>query len=160
MPTALITGASGGIGLELARIFAEQGYALVLVARNRGRLVEIAAELKPTPVQLLAKDLALVGAAEGIYREVPKVDVLVNNAGYGVYGPFTKTSLDDELGMLQLNMTALVVLTKLYLPAMVAARNGKILNVASTAAFQPGPLMALYYDTKAFVLSFSEAIGS
>jgi short-subunit dehydrogenase len=160
MPTALITGASGGIGLELARIFAEQGFALVLVARNRERLEEIAVELKPTPVQVLAKDLALVGAAEGIHREVPKVDVLVNNAGYGVYGPFVKTPLDDELGMLQLNMTALVVLTKLYLPAMVAAKNGKILNVASTAAFQPGPLMALYYATKAFVLSFSEAIGN
>jgi short-subunit dehydrogenase len=160
MPTALITGASGGIGLELARIFAEQGYALVLVARKRERLEEIAVELRPTPVQVLAKDLALVGAAEGIHREVPKVDVLVNNAGYGVYGPFVKTPLDDELGMLQLNMTALVVLTKLYLPAMVAAKNGKILNVASTAAFQPGPLMALYYATKAFVLSFSEAIGN
>ena len=160
MPTALITGASGGIGLELARIFAEQGYALVLVARTRERLEEIAVELKPTPVQVLAKDLVLVGAAEGIHREVPKVDVLVNNAGYGVYGPFVKTPLDDELGMLQLNMTALVVLTKLYLPAMVAAKNGKILNVASTAAFQPGPLMALYYATKAFVLSFSEAIGN
>lgn len=156
----MITGASGGIGLELARIFAEQGYALVLVARNRERLEEIAVELKPTPVQVLAKDLALVGAAEGIHREVPKVDVLVNNAGYGVYGPFVKTPLDDELGMLQLNMTALVVLTKLYLPAMVASKNGKILNVASTAAFQPGPLMALYYATKAFVLSFSEAIGN
>jgi uncharacterized protein len=160
MPTALITGASGGIGLELARVFAEQGYALVLLARNRERLNEIAAELKPTPVQVFAKDLALVGAPEGIYREVPKVDVLVNNAGYGVYGRFAETPLDDELGMLQLNMTALVVLTKLYLPAMLAAKNGKILNVASTAAFQPGPLMALYYATKAFVLSFSEAIGS
>jgi uncharacterized protein len=160
MPTALITGASGGIGLELARVFAEQGFALVLVARHRERLNEIAAELKPTPVQVLAKDLALVGAAEGIHREVPKVDVLVNNAGYGVYGRFAETPLDDELGMLQLNMTALVVLTKLYLPAMVASKNGKILNVASTAAFQPGPLMALYYATKAFVLSFSEAIGS
>jgi uncharacterized protein len=160
MPTALITGASGGIGLELARVFAEQGFALVLLARNRERLNEIAAELKPTPVQVFAKDLALVGAPEGIHREVPKVDVLVNNAGYGVYGRFVETPLDDELGMLQLNMTALVVLTKLYLPAMVAAKNGKILNVASTAAFQPGPLMALYYATKAFVLSFSEAIGS
>jgi short-subunit dehydrogenase len=160
MPTALITGASGGIGLELARVFAEQGYALVLVARNRARLEEIAVELKPTPVQVLGKDLALVGAAEGIHREIPKVDVLVNNAGYGVYGRFAETPLDEELGMLQLNMTALVVLTKLYLPAMVAAKNGKILNVASTAAFQPGPLMALYYATKAFVLSFSEAIGS
>jgi short-subunit dehydrogenase len=160
MPTALITGASGGIGLELARVFAENGYALVLIARSRDRLVEIAAELKPTPVQVLAKDLALVGAAEGVFREVPKVDVLVNNAGYGVYGPFLGNQLDEELGMMQLNMTALVALTKLYLPGMVASKSGKILNVASTAAFQPGPLMAIYYATKAFVLSFSEAIGN
>jgi short-subunit dehydrogenase len=160
MPTALITGASGGIGLELARIFAREGYGLVLVARSRGRLDEIAAELKPAPVQVIAKDLTLPGAPEEIQREVPKIDVLVNNAGYGVYGPFVKNPLADEVGMLQLNMTALVVLTKLYLPGMVAARNGKILNVASTAAFQPGPFMALYYATKAFVLSFSEAIAS
>jgi short-subunit dehydrogenase len=160
MPTALITGASGGIGLELARVFAENGYALVLIARSRDRLVEIAADLKPTPVQVLAKDLALVGAAEGVFREVPKVDVLVNNAGYGVYGPFLGNPLDEELGMMQLNMTALVALTKLYLPGMVASKSGKILNVASTAAFQPGPLMAIYYATKAFVLSFSEAIGN
>ncbi len=160
MPVALITGASGGIGLELARIFAREGYGLVLVARSRDRLGEIAAELKPTPVQAIVKDLTLDGAAEEVHREVPKVDVLVNNAGYGVYGPFVQTPLADELGMLQLNMTALVVLTKLYLPGMVAAKSGKILNVASTAAFQPGPLMALYYATKAFVLSFSEAIAS
>ncbi len=160
MPTALITGASGGIGLELARIFAREGYGLVLVARSRERLIEIAAELKPAAVQVIAKDLTLAGTPEELQREVPKVDVLVNNAGYGVYGPFVKNPLADELGMLQLNMTALVVLTKLYLPAMVAARSGKILNVASTAAFQPGPFMALYYATKAFVLSFSEAIAS
>lgn len=156
----MITGASGGIGLELARVFAENGYALVLIARSRDRLVEIAAELKPTPVQVLAKDLALVGAAEGVFREVPKVDVLVNNAGYGVYGPFLGNPPEEEAGMMQLNMTALVALTKLYLPGMVASKSGKILNVASTAAFQPGPLMAIYYATKAFVLSFSEAIGN
>jgi short-subunit dehydrogenase len=160
MPTALITGASAGIGLELARIFAREGYGLALVARRSEQLSEIAAELKPTPVQAIAKDLTLAGAAEEVYREVPKVDVLVNNAGYGVYGPFTTTSLDDELGMLQLNMTVPVVLTKLYLPAMVASRSGRILNVASTAAFQPGPLMALYYATKTFLLSFSEAIAN
>jgi short-subunit dehydrogenase len=160
MPTVLITGASGGIGLELARIFAREGFMLVLVARNRERLDEIAIELKPTPVQTIARDLTLVSAVEQVYREVPKVDVLVNNAGYGVYGPFVQNDLAEELGMLQLNMTALVVLTKLYLPAMVAAGNGRILNVASTAAFLPGPLMALYYATKAFVLSFSQAIGN
>lgn len=156
----MITGASGGIGLELARIFGREGYALVLVARSRGRLDEIAEELKPAPVQVIVKDLTLAGAADEVYREAPQVDVLVNNAGFGVYGPFVKTALADELGMLQLNMIALVVLTKLYLPGMVASKSGKILNVASTAAFQPGPLMALYYATKAFVLSFSEAIAN
>jgi len=160
MPTALITGASGGIGLELARIFAREGYGLVLVARSRERLDEIARELKPASVQVIAKDLTLPGAAQEIQREAPKVDVLVNNAGYGVYGPFVKTPLAAEIGMIQLNVTVLVALTKLYLPGMVAAKNGRIMNVASTAAFQPGPLMAIYYATKAFVLSFSEAIAN
>lgn len=160
MPTALITGASAGIGLELARIFAREGYGLTLVARRREQLNELAAELKPAPVQVIAKDLTITGAAEEVYREAPKVDVLVNNAGYGIYGPFVKTSLNDELGMLQLNMIVPVVLTKLYLPAMVASSSGRILNVASTAAFQSGPLMALYYASKAFLLSFSEAIAN
>lgn len=160
MPLALITGASGGIGLELARIFAREGYGLALVARNRERLEQLAAELKPAAVRVIARDLTLSGAPEEIQREVPQVDVLVNNAGYGLFGRFTETPLAEELGMLQLNMTALVVLTKLYLPGMAAARSGKILNVASTAAFQPGPLMSVYYASKAFVLSFSEAIAS
>jgi short-subunit dehydrogenase len=160
MPTALITGASSGIGLELARIFARQGYDLILVARNRQRLEEIATELKPAAVKVIAKDLSVAGAAEEIQREVPMVDILVNNAGFGVFGKFAGTPLPDELGMLQLNITALVILTKLYLPGMIQAGTGKILNVASTAAFQPGPLMAIYFATKAFVLSFSEAIGN
>jgi len=160
MPTALITGASSGIGLELARIFAGKGYGLVLVARNKQRLEEIAAELKPASVKVIAKDLSLGGAAEEIQRDVPKADVLVNNAGFTVFGKFAETPLAEELSMMQLNMTALVVLTKLYLPGMIGAGNGRILNVASTAAFQPGPLMAIYYATKAFVLSFSEAIGN
>jgi short-subunit dehydrogenase len=160
MPTALITGASGGIGLELARIFAREGYDLVLVARSRERMDELARELKPASVQVIARDLTLPGAAEEIQRDVPKVDVLVNNAGYGVYGPFVKTQLAAEIGMIQLNVTVLVALTKLYLPGMVAAKYGRIMNVASTAAFQPGPLMAIYYATKAFVLSFSEAIAN
>ena len=160
MPTALITGASSGIGLELARVFARQGYGLVLVARNRQRLDEIAAELKPAPVKVIAKDLSVAGAAEEIQREVPRVDVLVNNAGFGVFGKFAETPLAEELSMLQLNVAALVILTKLYLAGMLAAGSGKILNVASTAGFQPGPLMAIYYATKAFVLSFSEAIAN
>jgi len=160
MPTALITGASSGIGLELARIFAREGYDLVLTARNGGRLEQIAAELKPAVVRVIATDLSLPDAPFEIHREVSKVDVLVNNAGFGVFGKFAGTPLSEELGMMQVNMTALVALTKLYLPGMIAARNGKILNVASTAAFQPGPLMAIYYATKAFVLSFSEAAGN
>jgi short-subunit dehydrogenase len=160
MPTALITGGSSGIGLELARIFAREGYDVVLTARNAGRLEQIAAELKPAVVKVIAKDLSLPDAPLEIHREVSHVDVLVNNAGFGVFGKFDGTPLSEELAMMQVNMTALVVLTKLYLPGMIAARSGRILNVASTAAFQPGPLMAIYYATKAFVLSFSEAIGN
>jgi uncharacterized protein len=160
MPTALITGASSGIGLELARVFARERYDLVLVARNQKRLEEIALELKATRVQVLSKDLSRAEAPHEILAAVPRTDVLVNNAGFGVYGKFLETPLDDELNMLQVNMAALVALTKLYLPGMVAAGSGKIMNVASTAAFQAGPLMAVYYATKAFVLSFSEAIAN
>lgn len=160
MPTALITGASGGIGLELARVFAREGYGLVLIARNQKRLEGIAQELRPAEAQAIAMDLSLPGAAEEIHGKVPKVDVLVNNAGFGVFGKFVEKGLAEELNMMQLNMTALVTLTRLYLPAMISAGNGKIMNVASTAAFQPGPLMAIYFATKAFVLSFSEAIAN
>ncbi|MBZ5609654.1 MAG: SDR family oxidoreductase [Acidobacteriia bacterium] len=160
MPTALITGASTGIGLELARVFAREGYALILVARNQKRLEQIAAELKPASVQVIAKDLSLPDAPQEIHRIAPNVDVLVNNAGFGVYGKFTGTSLSEELNMMQLNITVPVILTKLYLAGMLARRSGRILNVASTAAFQPGPLMSIYYATKAFLLSFSEAIGN
>ena len=160
MPTALITGASSGIGLELARVFARNGYGLVLIARSQQRLDQVAAHLKPARVQVMAKDLSLPAAPAEIHDAAPKVDVLVNNAGFTVFGKFAETPLDDELNMMQLNMTALVALTKLYLPGMVAAHSGKILNVASTAAFQPGPLMAIYYATKAFVLSFSEALAN
>lgn len=160
MPSVLITGASSGIGLELARMFARKGYDLVLTARNRARLDELAASLQPARVQVIAKDLALPDAAQEIQREVPRVDVLVNNAGYSIFGKFTELPLSDSLNIMQLNMSALVILTRLYLPGMLAAGSGRILNVASTAAFQPGPLMAIYYATKAFVLSFSEAIAN
>lgn len=156
----MITGASAGIGLELARVFAREGYRLVLAARNQKRLEEIARELRPAESQVIAIDLSLPNAPEEVQRRVPKVDVLVNNAGFGVFGKFAEKSLVEELNMMQLNMTALVSLTGLYLPAMISARSGKIMNVASTAAFQPGPLMAIYYATKAFVLSFSEAIAN
>lgn len=160
MPTVLITGASGGIGLELARVFARNGYSLVLVARNRAALETLAAELKPAPVQVIALDLTVPDAPQQVFQAAPKVDVLVNNAGYSVFGKFADMPLTDHLGIMQLNMTALIALCRLYLPSMLASRSGRILNVASTAAFQPGPLMAIYYATKAFVLSFSEAMGN
>jgi short-subunit dehydrogenase len=160
MPTALITGGSNGIGFEFSRIFAREGYGLVLVARDEVRLRKAAAELKPAPVEIIAADLAAPSTPFDIFRQVPRTDVLVNNAGFTVFGKFTEKPVEDQLSMMQVNMGALVALTGLYLPGMVAAKSGRILNVASTAAFQPGPLMAVYYATKAFVLSFSEAISN
>jgi uncharacterized protein len=160
MPTALITGASSGIGLELARIFARNGYSLVLVARSGPQLRELANSLTPAAVQIITLDLTLPDAPEQVFQAAPKVDVLVNNAGFALFGKFADQPLAEYLNMMQLNMTALVALCGLYLPGMVAAGGGRIMNVASTAAFQPGPLMAIYYATKAFVLSFSEAIAN
>ncbi len=162
--TVLITGASSGIGLELARLFAADGYALVLVARDAKKLKEVAIELQSgfsVSVLVFPADLSLPATAARIAAFLKKrkvvVDVLVNNAGVGLHGAFEKTELGRELDMVQLNVTSLVELTKRLLPDLVA-RKGKILNVASTAAFQPGPYMAVYYASKAFVLSFSEAL--
>ena len=162
--TALITGASGGIGYELAKLFARDKHNVVLVARSRQKLEQIAQELKSLgspQVHVIAKDLAELEAPDEIFAETERrkisIDFLVNNAGFGERGPFLKTNLDNELEMVQVNVVALMHLTKLYLPAMVQRRFGKIMQVASTAAFQPGPFMAVYYATKAFVLSFSEA---
>ena len=164
--TALVTGASGGIGLALARRLAAGGFDLVLTARSAGKLAELAIELSTrhgARVHVIARDLALPEAPAAIAAELAAegmaVDVLVNNAGYGTYGPFAESDLGAELGMLQLNIVALTHLTGLFLPPMLARRRGRILNVASTAAFQPGPLMAVYYASKAYVLSFSEAIA-
>jgi hypothetical protein len=163
---ALITGASSGIGLELARVFAREGYDLVLTARTVAALQVIGAELTDAygvAVQPIAADLAVAGAAEALAAEVTaaglEIDVLVNNAGVGLYGLFTETAVGDEQRMIHLNITALVTLTKACLRGMVQRGRGRILNVASTAAFLPGPHMSVYYATKAFVLSFSEAIG-
>ena len=165
--TALITGASSGIGLALAEIFAANGYHLVLVARTRDKLEEIARDLKQRfgiSVKVMAHDLSAAENCQKIYddlsRQSTRVDVLVNNAGAGTWGDFWRTDLDAEMRNMNLNMTSLVYLTKLFLKDMIKNRRGKILNVASTAAFQPGPLMAIYYATKAFVLSFSEAISN
>ena len=164
--TALITGASSGIGLELANLFARDGNDLVLVARNEGRLRQLASQLEGEfgiATRVLATDLAKPHAAQELVMTLNvhevTIDALVNNAGFGLSGPFVTTDLDKELEMIQVNIVALTELTKLLLPGMVARRSGRILNLASTAAFQPGPLMAVYYATKAYVLSFSEAIA-
>ncbi len=165
--TALITGASFGIGLELARIFAREGYNLVLVARSADKLRQLASELEKTHGTrslILAVDLTEPGAPAYVLDQTTRadihVDVLVNNAGFGQYGKFVENDLEECLRQIQLNVTTLTHLTRLYLPAMIERKSGRILNVASTAAFQPGPLMAVYYATKAYVLHFSEAISN
>ena len=165
--TVLITGASFGIGMEFARIFAREGYNLVLVARSADRLRQLAAEVEKnhgTRSLILATDLTEPGAPAYLLDQTTRagieVNVLVNNAGFGQYGLFVKNDLEECLRQIQLNVTALTHLTRLYLPVMIACKSGGILNVASTAAFQPGPLMAVYFATKAYVLHFSEALAN
>ena len=163
---ALITGASAGIGRELTKLLARDGYDLVLVARNGSSLASFGDELqrqfqitaKPFPLDLTAP-AAPQFLFEQLARENIAVDVLVNNAGYGTLAPFVKTSVEDILGQIQLNIAALTHLTKLFLVPMLERKSGKILNVASTAGFQAGPGMAVYYATKAYVISFSEALA-
>ena len=162
--TALITGASGGIGLDLARLFARDGYDLFLVARSEERLRSVAAGLEAEfggKATVIAADLSQPEVAENVHAATGGValDALVNNAGFGLSGPFHELDPKRQLEMVQVNVTSLVHLTRLFLPAMVARRSGRIMNVASTAAFVPGPMMAVYYATKAFVVSFSEAIA-
>jgi Short-chain dehydrogenases of various substrate specificities len=163
--TVLITGASGGIGYELAKVFAEKGFNLVLVARSSAKLNELKKELLSEfeiSVKIIVKDLTKENSAGEIYLELEKeniqIAVLVNNAGVGAYGRFYNIDLDRQKDMIRLNIISLVELTHLFLPSMLSNKKGKILNVASTAAFQPGPLMAVYYATKSFVLSFSQAL--
>jgi len=155
--SALITGASSGIGRDFARLLARDGYDLFLVARSEGKLREVAEELGDASV--IVADLASPGAPQKIFDAAGPVDVLINNAGFGNSGPFVETDLKAELEMIQVNIAALTHLTKLFVRPMVMRKSGRIMNVASTAAFQPGPLMAVYYATKAYVLSFSEAIA-
>jgi short-subunit dehydrogenase len=166
-PVALVTGASSGIGLELATLLARDGHDLVLVARSRERLENIGKGLREefgATVTVVARDLADPDSPRAVAQEVESrglpIEVLVNSAGLGVYGLFAQTPLEKELGMIQVNVVAVTALTKLLLPGMLQRRRGRILNVASTAAFQPGPLMAVYYATKAYVLSFSEALAN
>jgi uncharacterized protein len=167
MKTALITGASNGIGLELAKIHASKGGNLVLVARNKSKLDELKTELEnqyKISVYTIGKDLSLVNAAQEVYNETSQqkiqVDYLINNAGFGDFGMFVETDWNKELQMINLNITTLTQFTKLYLQDMDARKSGRIMNVASTAAFQSGPTMAVYYATKAYVLSFSEAVDN
>ena len=163
--TALITGASSGIGLELAHLFARDGYRLVLVARSRGALREIGDDLQSryhVPVRISPKDLAHPASPTELLSELQEagivLDVLVNNAGFGLGGAFLETDWNTEAEMMQVNMVALTHLTKLFLP-QIRAREGKVLNVASVAAFVPGPFMNVYYASKAYVLHFTEALA-
>ena len=164
MSTVLITGASGGIGYELAKLFARDRHNLILVARTADKLTEVANELQTVTVKTIALDLASPPAPKFLFdqlrREGIAVDILINNAGFGAFGEFAQMSEDEILGQINLNITALTELSRLFLPPMVARRSGRIMNVASTAGFQPGPLMAVYYATKAYVISFSEAIAN
>lgn len=163
--TALITGASSGIGLELTRLFAADGYRLILVARNRAALQQVGEQLQAQhgiEVRISPKDLSHPSSPGDLYQELQEaeitLDVLVNNAGFGGSGPFVDTDWHHEAEMIQVNIVALTYLTKLFLPQIVA-RRGKVMNVGSVAAFMPGPYTAIYYASKAYVLHFSEALA-
>ncbi|UYZ59769.1 SDR family NAD(P)-dependent oxidoreductase [Hymenobacter latericus] len=167
MKTALITGASSGIGLELARIFAREKHRVVLVARNQAALEQLQQELQQQhgiEAVVLPADLGRPEAPQQLYAELQRrgiaVDYLINNAGFGDFGLFVEADWAKQEQMLDVNIRALTHLTKLFLPGMVQRRSGRIMQLASTAAFQPGPLMAVYYATKAYVLSFSEALAN
>jgi uncharacterized protein len=161
---ALITGGSAGIGYELAKLFAADRFNLVLVARNEARLKRVAEEFRGEhgiAVKILARDLSNAAAPAQIFEELrdTQVSVLVNNAGFGWHGSFVEDNLQRSLDMMHVNMDSLVALTHLFAQPMLARREGRILNVASTAAFQPGPTAAIYFATKAFVYSFSCALA-
>jgi len=164
---ALVTGASAGIGQEIARLFAKDGHHLFLVARRRERLEALANQLSAqhqVSVGVLVEDLANPGAPGRILEQVRKagvgIDFLVNDAGFGSHGNFAEADREVELRMVDVNVRAVVELCHRFLPAMLARRQGRILNFASVAGFVPGPLMATYYASKAFVLSFTEALAA
>lgn len=164
--TALITGASSGLGVEFAHLLAKDHHNVVLVARSEDKLQQLAGELQKRygiKAHVFACDLSLPGAAQALVESLQlanlKIDVLVNNAGFGTNGKFYENPAEQEFALLQVNVVALAQLTRLLLPGMVARGYGKVLNVASTAAFQPGPHMAGYFASKAYVLSLSEALA-
>lgn len=161
--TVLITGASSGFGYEFVKLFAKEDYNLILTARNIERLEEIKDEFDSLNITLIKKDLSKPHSAKELYDEIKEkglnIDILINNAGFGLVGRFDKLDADKQLEMVELNVITLTELTHYVLQEMKLRREGKILNVASTAAFQPGPLMAVYYASKAYVLSFSEALA-
>lgn len=161
----LVTGGSSGLGLEIARVAAKDRRNLLLVARDPKRLETAAAELRKNfdiVVEVFAQDLGVPSAADAVFAETQRrglvVDALVNNAGFAYNGHFEEQDAGELANMLQTNVGTLTMLTRLFLPGMLARRDGRILNIASTAAFVPGPLMAVYYATKAYVLMFTEAL--
>jgi len=165
--TSLITGASSGIGLELARVMARNGINLVLTARREERLNQLKKELEnqySVRVHFIPLDLAKPESPQQLYnfcqKEELNIDILINNAGIGDYGLFQKNEWEKTATMIDLNMKSLTHLTRLFLPDMIQRKNGRIMNVASTASFQPGPLMSVYYATKHYVLAFSEALAN
>lgn len=156
---ALVTGASSGIGLEIARYLDQLGYQLILVSRNKDKLEDFASTLSQKP-KIIIMDLLVESNVKSLYvlTKNEDIDILVNNAGFGDFGIFTETELSKELDMIDLNIKSVHMLTKMFLKEMTKKNSGYILNVASSAAFQPGPLMATYYSTKAYVLHLTEAI--
>jgi short-subunit dehydrogenase len=166
LKTVLITGASSGIGLELAKIFADNHFNLILVARNLSKLQELEKICKTAKNQIhvFSCDLSKPNSATEVFNFCSsnnlQVDYLINNAGFGDYGFFHESNWNKQAEMLQLNIVTLTHLTRLFLPEMVNRKHGKIMNVASLAAFLPGPLMSVYYASKAYVLSFSEALSN
>jgi len=165
--TALITGASGGIGIEFARILAENKNNLIIVARSINKLNDLKRELEDKhniSIFSICKDLSHPDAAKEVYDELKEkgisIDYLINNAGFGDFGFFAESDWIKQEQMINVNVIALAYFTRLFLPDMICRRSGKILNVASTASFQPGPMMSVYFATKAFVLNFSQAIDN
>ncbi len=155
----LITGASSGIGKDMARILAQKGYTLTIVARDKEKLEETKRELeKITEIETISMDLSSEENCKELHKQVKDIDILINNAGFGDCGNFTKTDLNKEIKMIETDIIAYHILTKLYLIYMKAKNQGKILNVASIAGFMPGPLMATYYASKNYVVRLSEAI--